>query len=213
MPHTSDLSAVAHIISSLTQAIRPPFQDGVTSALPTPLKTPSSMTTQSSPPQTHSPSDIHRYLTYAQDKLGVEDATTYLLPLQLKRYGPDILADVAVADLTAPDVGMAPGDALRLKRGSTDWWNHMAKRQRELDRQTLAGKSKATSSWDTPGPSSPKRHNTGSRSPRSPTTHDMSDLVPNLDRDPVRYEERWANGGRKRFYGTRIWTQLRASWP
>jgi hypothetical protein len=77
----------------------------------------------------------------------------------------------------------------------------MAKRQRELDRQTLAGKSKATSSWDTPGPSSPKRHNTGSRSPRSPTTHDMSDLVPNLDRDPVRYEEQWANGGRKRFYG------------
>lgn len=144
-------------------------------------------TKPSSPPLTHSPSDIRRFLNYAEERLGVEGASNYAIPLQLKRYGPDILPDVALSDLTAADVGIPPGDALRLKRGSSDWWNHMAKRQREAEKSTGQSGPDATNSWDSPQPA--KRHHSGSGI--------------NAE-EPVRYEMRWPDGGGQRFYGPRM---------
>lgn len=120
----------------------------------------------------------------------------YAIPLQLKRYGPDILSDVALTDLTASDVGIAPGDALWLKRGSTDWWNHMAKRQREQEKST--GKDKVTVSWSDPNPA--KRHNPGQGSTNLDGL-DLSNLAQSTESDPVKYEQRWNDGGCKRFYG------------
>lgn len=70
-----------------------------------------------------SPSDVPRFLQYCEDELGIAGAMAYQSPLSRKRYGPDILADVTDEDLSKDDVGIPPGDVIRLKRGSVKWWN------------------------------------------------------------------------------------------
>ena len=94
----------------------------------------------------------------------------------MKRYGPDILPHVQTSDLTAMDVGIPHGDAIRLQRGSLDWWNHVAKRQREQDNEESLG--------------TPKRH-----------CGDPDDLPRAAEvKDPVKYELRWFDGA-QRYYG------------
>ena len=95
----------------------------------------------------------------------------------MKRYGPDILPHVSVSDLTAADVGIPPGDALRLQRGSSDWWNHVAKRQREQDNENTAGPSKRARSGLEDLPRAAKV------------------------KDPVRYELRWSDGAQRYYAG------------
>jgi hypothetical protein len=73
----------------------------------------------SSPP-IPSPLDISRYLTYASEKLGVHSARDFISPLKRKSYGPDILSEVPDSDLA--DLGIPPGDIIRLKKGSEGWW-------------------------------------------------------------------------------------------
>jgi len=83
---------------------------------------------ENSSPLPPSPSHLGKFLTHADEKLGVRDAMVYLSPMSRKGYGPDILADVPVSDLTDPSIGLTPGDAIRLKRGSVDWWSEESKK-------------------------------------------------------------------------------------
>jgi hypothetical protein len=67
-----------------------------------------------------SPSQLTRFLIHAENKLGVRDASLYELPLRHKRYGPDILH--RVPDSALEDLGIQPGDVIRLKDGAVAWW-------------------------------------------------------------------------------------------
>jgi hypothetical protein len=80
-------------------------------------------------PTLPSPTQLTRFLTHAEAKLGVLDALAYESPLRRKRYGPDILH--RVPDSALEDIGLLPGDVLRLKEGVVGWWNGPdAKRKR-----------------------------------------------------------------------------------
>ncbi|KAF5328393.1 hypothetical protein D9619_013340 [Psilocybe cf. subviscida] len=72
-------------------------------------------------PMRYDPSMIPIFLEHAKDKLGVCDALGYHDSLLDKGYGPDILPEIANNDLV--ECGITPGDAVRLKRGASNWWN------------------------------------------------------------------------------------------
>jgi len=76
--------------------------------------------TSTSPPN-YSPSKLPAFLQYAQDKLGVKNALVYQYSLADKGYGPDILPLVDDAQIVA--CGITAGDAIRLKRGASQWWD------------------------------------------------------------------------------------------
>jgi len=77
-------------------------------------------TTMSSPP-IPSPSQLVRYLKYAEASLGVHHALSYKLAFELHGIGPDILP--SVDDKLLSDLGISAGDSIRLKKGSVAWWN------------------------------------------------------------------------------------------
>lgn len=80
----------------------------------------------SSPPK-NTPTKLTRFLKYAATE-GVPDATMYEHRMKMKGYGPDILGDVETSDLV--EIGIPPGDVLRLKRAAPVWWSSAdAKRQ------------------------------------------------------------------------------------
>ena len=82
----------------------------------------------SSPP-IPSPSHLICYLKHAEAHLGVNNTLLYRSSLENNGIGPDILPDVEDKFLT--DLGILPGDVIRLKKGSTAWWNGPdAKRKR-----------------------------------------------------------------------------------
>ena len=72
-------------------------------------------------PPIPSPSHLIRYLKHAKTHLGVNNALLYRSSLENNGIGPDILPDVKDKFLT--DLGILPGDVIRLKKGSTVWWN------------------------------------------------------------------------------------------
>jgi len=82
----------------------------------------------SSPP-VPSPTQIARYLRYAETNLGVKYASSYKAALEMHGFGPDILPEVDAKALS--DLGIPAGDVIRLKKGSMAWWNGPnAKRKR-----------------------------------------------------------------------------------
>lgn len=72
-------------------------------------------------PIKNSPTKLNRYLRYAEENLGVKNATIHEFSLASHGYGPDILEDVADSALIT--CGLTAEDAIRLKRGASDWWN------------------------------------------------------------------------------------------
>ena len=64
---------------------------------------------------------LTHFLHYAETHLGVRDATTYERELEIQGIGPDILN--VVDDQMLSSMGIPTGDIIRLKRGSTVWWN------------------------------------------------------------------------------------------
>lgn len=95
---------------------------------PTP-QTPSRQRTTPTSELIPSPSHLTRYLKYAETHLGVRHALTYKSSLELNSIGPDILPDVD--DKLLASLGISAGDVIRLKNGSTAWWNGPeAKRKR-----------------------------------------------------------------------------------
>jgi hypothetical protein len=73
-----------------------------------------------SPPKP-TPSKLHCFLLHAEQNLGVPNAITYETSLHAKGHGPDILH--LVPDNTLDDLGVRPGDVIRLKIGCVSWWN------------------------------------------------------------------------------------------
>jgi len=74
-----------------------------------------------SSPTILSPSQLTRYLVYAENVLGVRHASAYEAVLSKKNYGPDMLGQLPDATFTASPISMPHGDAIRLKRGCQDW--------------------------------------------------------------------------------------------
>jgi hypothetical protein len=74
----------------------------------------------SSSPINYSPSKLPAFLQYAQDKLGVKNAMLYRYSLEGKGFGPDILPFVEDSQIVS--CGVSAGDAIRLKRGASKWW-------------------------------------------------------------------------------------------
>lgn len=85
-------------------------------------------------PVKNTPTKLNRYLRYAEEKLGVTNATVHEFSLASHGYGPDILEDVADEALTT--LGLTAGDAIRLKRGASDWWNGPEAKRRKTTEST-----------------------------------------------------------------------------
>ncbi|KAI0689260.1 hypothetical protein BC835DRAFT_1522117 [Cytidiella melzeri] len=88
--------------------------------------------TNMSVPIPRSPNDLPQFLKFMKDTHGVVNAHTYRTSLSAKGYGPDILDQVDIKDLTAFNVGLTPGDAIRFRNAAPVWWNSRGKRPREL---------------------------------------------------------------------------------
>lgn len=84
-----------------------------------------------------------RFLRYSEDKLGVLNATSFESPLARKRYGPDILLRVPNLELSSAEVGIPPGDVIRLKEGSNQWWNMPTGGKRKTRSNSLEASNEA----------------------------------------------------------------------
>ncbi|KIJ21121.1 hypothetical protein PAXINDRAFT_6893 [Paxillus involutus ATCC 200175] len=102
----------------------------------------------SGPPLVPTPSQLSRFLQYAETCLGVRHASTYEPGLQLHGIGPDILPDID--DKTLAGVGISAGDIIRLKKGSVVWWNSPDAKRKRSDTITATGTGSPFTSPDRP---------------------------------------------------------------
>ncbi len=127
-----NLVHLSQIFSSVASIAR--AQAGVSSKSPTtptrlgrPHTSSSASTIRS--PTCNTPSKLLRFLEYAESNLGIENATAHEESLWMQGFGPDILH--LVDDGVLKNVGFTPGDVIRLKQNSQQWWNSTdAKRKR-----------------------------------------------------------------------------------
>jgi hypothetical protein len=109
--------------SELLREVRKLFGSGSSGGHPTSSEPPTSPVVQhqalSSPP-INTPSKMRRYLEYAEQHLGVDNATTHEHRLVQESFGPDILP--LISDQTLVECGVPLGDVIRLKRGASTWW-------------------------------------------------------------------------------------------
>ena len=136
----------------LSSAISPPgpttinASQAVQSAVPapsTPICTPTKARGPGSPP-IPSPSQLRRFLRYAERHLGVSNATMYEQDLDMHGIGPDILSQVDEKTLT--DLGIRKGDIIRLQNGSQTWWNGPDAKRKRSDTVTSSGSNHSQSS-------------------------------------------------------------------
>lgn len=121
---SGDLAHLSHIISSVASIAHAPSQPPRT---PTRPRKSSSASIPS--PTRNTPSKLSRFLEYAETHLRVENARLHEEDLRMLGFGPDILH--LVDDSVLKDVGFTPGDVIRLKQNSQQWWNSAdAKRKR-----------------------------------------------------------------------------------
>jgi hypothetical protein len=134
---------------------------------------------KSAPPSPlhNTPSKLTCFLKYAQEHLGVEDATGYEDKFRAHGYGPDILHLVENSALER--IGLLEGDIIRLKQNALRWWN--------LESESNKRKRTASGSNEVRGGSLPTQP-----APRTP---------PNLR---IRFEQQFHDGGHARLYGPRI---------
>lgn len=132
-PEMSTLSAVSNLISSVASFMRP---DHATPTTPKALNPSASIqVVPDSPPVIYNtPSKLERFLEAAEGN-GIPKVQCFYLSLSLKGYGPDILHLISVQDLV--EIGMSPGDAIRLRDYALRWWTEerqrVAKRPRVVD--------------------------------------------------------------------------------
>jgi hypothetical protein len=125
---SGDLAHISQIISSVASIARVPSKPPST---PTRRRASSCASIIRSPTQ-NTPSKLSRFLEYAETNLGVENARSHEESLRIQGFGPDILH--LVDDAALKDVGFTPGDVIRLKQNSQQWWNSVdAKRKRTND--------------------------------------------------------------------------------
>lgn len=85
--------------------------------------------TEQSP--THpSPSQLTRFLRHCEDDLGIANVSVYESPLRRKAYGPDILHKVD--DEALENLGISPGNIIRLKDAAVPWYNGPAAKKRRI---------------------------------------------------------------------------------
>jgi len=129
----SALSAVSNLVSSVFSVIRP---DLGTPTTPTFRRraTVTSPVVETPGVIYNTPTKLERFLEAAQNH-GVPGVQAYSVSLSQKGYGPDILHHVSVNDLV--EVGVSPGDAIRLREYASKWWaeehQRVAKRPRVPD--------------------------------------------------------------------------------
>ena len=93
---------------------------------------PALTTDTKSSPAKNTPTKLHRYLKYAEAELGLDRISIFEHSLAREGYGPDILPYVTDEKLVM--CGLSHGDAIRLKRGASEWWSGpKAKRTKVLD--------------------------------------------------------------------------------
>jgi hypothetical protein len=148
---SSDLSPVASFLSSLTG-----FMSTVIPSAPHRPQTPDHFHAHSNfSPHVDTPTKLHRYLTYAENLLGVKSALKYESLLERESYGPDILDQLPDEVLTS--IGMPRGDVIRLKRGCEEWWKLERSSKRRRMEEIFSGESHTPRSHsgksDTPGSS------------------------------------------------------------
>ena len=114
---SSDLAHLSQILSSVASMARVPSKPPST---PTRRRASSSASIVHSP-TLNTPSKLSRFLEYAETHLGVKNARLHEESLQLQGFGPDILH--LVDDAVLKDIGLTPGDVIRLKQNSQQWWN------------------------------------------------------------------------------------------
>src|SRR5712672_3393210 len=123
-----DLAHILQIISSVASMARVPSKPPST---PT-RRHASSFVSVIHSPTRNTPSKLSRFLEYAETNLSVENARLYEESLRMQGFGPDILH--LVDDAALKDIGFTPGDVIRLKQNSQQWWNSAdAKRKRAND--------------------------------------------------------------------------------
>ncbi|KAI0699985.1 hypothetical protein BC835DRAFT_1412344 [Cytidiella melzeri] len=77
--------------------------------------------TNMSVPIPRSPNNLPRFLKFMKDTHGVVNAHTYCTSLSAKGYGPDIIDQVDISDLTAFNVGLTPGNAICFRNAAPVW--------------------------------------------------------------------------------------------
>ncbi|KAH9027206.1 hypothetical protein EDB84DRAFT_1272810 [Lactarius hengduanensis] len=115
-PEVSTLSAVSDLFSSITTFMRPGHAMPIT---PKPSDKPTSCALNSPPVIFNTPSKLERFLQAAESN-GVPGVQSHHSSLSLKGYGPDIMHLISVPDLV--EVGILPGEAIRLKEYASKWW-------------------------------------------------------------------------------------------
>ena len=127
------MSAVTNLVSTVVSMMRPelPFPSTPKVA----HKSASSQAVLGSPVAIfNTPSKLERFLRDAESN-GIPGVQSYDTLLMLKGYGPDILHLVNVQDLV--DIGVSPGDAIRLREYASKWWmeerRRVSKRPRAPD--------------------------------------------------------------------------------
>ena len=113
---SGDLAHISQIILNMASiacvSSKPPM---------TPTRPRMSSSTSIRSPTWNTPSKLTRFLKYAETNLGVENACSHEEDLRMLGFGPDILR--LVNDGVLKDVGFTPGDVIRLKQNSQQWWN------------------------------------------------------------------------------------------
>src|SRR6267154_6748745 len=122
---SSDLAHLLQIISSVASIAHTPLKPPTT---PTHPCTSLSASTTCSPTR-NTPSKLSQFLEYAETSLSIENACVHEEGLWMLGFGPDILH--LIDDGVLKNVGFTPGDVIRLKQNSQQWWNSAdAKRKR-----------------------------------------------------------------------------------
>ena len=129
-----------------------------------------------SPAIFNTPSKLEHFLQAAEQN-GIPGVLSFHPMLSEKGYGPDIMHLVSVGDLG--NVGMASGDAIRLREYASRWWTDKCRRaaKRPRDTDTIAS------------------HSTRARPPASESTPPSKKM---------RFEKRYNNGGAHTLYGPAV---------
>jgi hypothetical protein len=115
VPQIDQFSAIVSLVKDIRVILTPTPRTPPRSAQPNPNPT------IGRSPVLLSPSQLTRFLSHAKTHLGVPDALVYESTLRHKHYGPDILHKVQ--DSALEELGIQPGDVIRLKEGAVTWWN------------------------------------------------------------------------------------------
>jgi hypothetical protein len=125
----SALASISQILSSFASIAQTKSSSELPTT-PTHSRDPTASSTVLSP-VINTPSKLRRFLEYAETHLGIPNAQLYERCLDEMGYAPDILH--LVDDSSLKDIGIKPGDVIRLKQNSLQWLNSFASKRKQDD--------------------------------------------------------------------------------